>query len=184
VRVAAIRLDREFGACIRATVLGNRLEAIENYSFTRYRMEPEIYWPRLRWVADKAFLAPLDAQRALLDFALTSASLFVLFTLLAAFGGPWLWANLWFWAPVSVVGMAAARFFYMLAIHATDAMGDSMRGAVDLLRLDLLKRLGLERPSDIEAERKLWTQVSHLVVYGSVAENFALRKEEDEIAAP
>lgn len=166
------RLDRRFGsiASIRATRLGNVVEAYKAYAYKRYRIEGDVFWPHLQHVVPDEFRVRLDDTRIMLDFALTMATLSVAYAMLAIFVGPWLTASMPFWITVFGVGLLLAYLFYRLAVFLAEQFGDLVRAAYDLFRLRLLEKFGRTWPQTLEQEREKWSQLSRLVVYGFEAD--------------
>ena len=163
-------LDREFATevTVQPTRLGNIIESYNEYSFKRYGMEGEVFWPRLRQVA-KGDLPPLlDDRKIVLDFALTSATLSLLLTLAAGVAGPWLWHDAPFWVSAVLVGIVLTVMFYWLGVIVARQFGELVRTAYDLFRWDLLLGLRLKVPEQLalSEERKLWERVSQWIVYG------------------
>jgi|SRR5579864_1858990 len=170
-------LDRGFGALatVKATRLGNVIDSFNRYPFTRYRMETEVFWPRLQHVIAEDLSAHVGDQRILLDFSLTIASLAALYAALAVLVGPWVSFDPGLWLSTGAGAMGICIFSYFLAVSAAEQLGDLVRSSFDLFRLDLLKALGLERPQLVSAERSTWERMSQLVVYGELADDLALR---------
>lgn len=171
------RLDRNFAGIgvIRATALGNVIESYNQYSYKRYRIEGEIFWPRLRKVIAPEYRAVLDEPRIILDFALTTASLSLAYAGLALFVGPWLWYALWPWLLLALVAFLVCFLAYRLSIHAARQLGEVMRSSFDLFRLDLLTALHMPFPATYHDERARWTILSKLATYGIVSGDFPLR---------
>jgi hypothetical protein len=111
-------VDREYGVfeTIRPTRLGNVIESYNFYSYKRYKIETEIFWPRLRSVIKSEYLAVVDGSRILLDFALAMATLSLLFAILVIFVGPWIWYVPWLWIALFLAGLAGCVAFYRLAV--------------------------------------------------------------------
>jgi hypothetical protein len=161
------RLDRSYGSLrdIHATRLGNIIESYTSYSFKRYRIEPEVFWPHLQTVIGDKLRAALGESRTMLDFALTSATLAILYMLLCLFGGPWLYRSPWFWAWHVFGGAVIALMAYRTAVVVALQFGDLFRASFDLHRLDLLKALRRKAPATFGAERDKWAELSGLVLY-------------------
>jgi hypothetical protein len=151
---------------VKATRLGNCLDALDNYSYERYWMEGGVFWPHLEHLMKEDLRDDIENQRILLDFLLALASLSVVVALLAMFVGPWLWLS-WLWPGVIVVSGVVSYLMYRLSIPAAYALGSALRAGCDLYRQDLLLALGLEVPGTLAEERELWQQVSQLVIYGA-----------------
>jgi hypothetical protein len=173
IQTCSTSLDREFATevSIQPTTLGNIIASYNEYSFKRYNMEGELFWPRLRQVADQKFLEQLDDRKIVLDFALTSATLSGVFAMVATFGGPWLWHDRVFWTCLFMAGAALTVLFYWLAVIVARQLGELVRTAYDLFRWKLMGELKLEIPEKLTLgdERKLWEQVSQWIAYGVTA---------------
>ncbi|MBA5869126.1 MAG: hypothetical protein GDA68_03835 [Nitrospira sp. CR2.1] len=166
------RLDRRYGTrdTIRPTTLGNIVESYNAYSFVRYGMEGEIFWPHLQQHIPGPFMKKIDEQKIIFDFCLTMATLGVLYGLLALVFGPLLWANIRFW---TILGLFAVGFsyvvYYKLAVSIATQYGDLIRASFDLFRHDLLKAFSVKFDrSNISLleEKELWGKLSRLLVYG------------------
>lgn len=161
-------LDRFFGKLqtVKATTLGNVIEAYNCYPYKRYKIEPDIFWPRLRKVITPEYLSQIQESRILLDFLLAMATLAGLYAFLALTVGPWLWFNPWLWLILAGVGIVMSYFFYRLSIGAAFELGEMVRSSFDLFRLDLMAALQRPRPTTLAAEQAQWDELSGLAVYG------------------
>lgn len=184
--MALITLDRGFGlpGSVRPTALGNVLEAYNAYPYTRYRIEAEMLWPRLRFVMKPEHLGPVNDRQTLLDFSLAMASLGCVFGLLALLVGPWLWIDArpwpsslarWYWGALALAGFGAGWGFYRLGVLVAGGVGDLVRASFDLFRLDLMTALSRPDPRSLAEEREQWAQLSRLAVYGTELD-FPLRE--------
>ena len=183
--MALMTLDRSFGPpeSVKSTGLGNVIDAYNAYPYTRYRIEAEMLWPRLRFVMKPEQLGPVNDRQTLLDFCLAMASLGCLFGLLAAVVGPWLWIDtrqwhspaLWYWGFLALGGFGAGWGFYRLAVLVAGGFGDLIRASFDLFRLDLMAALSRPDPRSLREEREQWAQLSRLAIYGTELD-FPLRE--------
>lgn len=164
----AAALDRYYGsrATVRATTLGNVIESYNQYAYTRYKIEAEIFWPRLQKVVKPEFLSLVQEPRILLDFALTMTSLGMLYGLIVLVFGPWLWFNYWLWGSLALTGFATSFFFYRVCVGAATQLGEMIRASFDLFRLDLMAALERPHPESFKKEQEQWVEFSKLVVYG------------------
>ena len=176
IQTQTAALDRRFGSLetIRATDLGNVIESYNQYSAKRYKIEAEIFWPRLRAVVKPEYYTLVEESRILLDFSLTTASLSLLYTLLALFVGPWLWyrPSLWLW--LAAIAFSVSYFFYRLSVSAAYQLGEMIRSCFDLFRLDLMAALERPHPATFNIEQGQWEELSRLAVYG-VAPDFVIK---------
>jgi hypothetical protein len=131
-----------------------------------YRMEAEIFWPRLRRVIPPEYFGLIEQPRILLDFSLTMASLGAAYALLALLGGPWLWYSPLFWLLLAAVGCLASYLFYWLGVGAARQLGEMVRSSFDLFRLDLMEALARPHPATFLAEQKQWVELSKVAAYG------------------
>jgi hypothetical protein len=77
----AIELDTQFGSLgsIAGTRLGNIIQAYNEYSYKRYKMAAEIFWPRLQKVIGDDYGKLISDHKTKLDFAVTGISLASIF---------------------------------------------------------------------------------------------------------
>jgi len=165
------KLGRDFGPtnCIRSTRLGNIIEAYNQYSFTRYRIEPETFWPHLQTQIPDALARLLSNASTTMDFALTAATLAVVYVVLCALAGPWLYAS-FAWLLPCVSGVVVAMIAYGVAVAAAEQFGALFRAAFDLYRLPLLTALHRSAPTSLTLERTKWEELSRLVTYGETTD--------------
>jgi hypothetical protein len=170
-RALTRRHDLEFGpvGVIKATRLGNILEAIDNYPYSRYRIEGSVFWPHLELKMKDELLEDIQNQRILLDFVLALASLFGLLAVFALVLGPWIWLNaIWIWILVFIIAGVLSYGTYLISLPTSFALSRSLRAGCDLYRQDLLFALGVEAPETLDDERADWQRLSRLVIYGGV----------------
>ena len=162
-----LHLDRSFGPfyCVRPTRIGNIIESYTDYSYTRYRIEPEAFWPHLQQHIGDALKAQLADTRTMLYFALTLASLAIGYGSICLVVGPRLWLTpLWFL--YALISFIIAWVSYRVAVVAAEAFGDVFRACFDVHRLDLLRALRRRIPPSLAIERERWKQLSQLIMYG------------------
>lgn len=174
-----VRIDLTYGsyATIRPTLLGNIVEAYNQYPYRRYNIDGELLWARLAQVTPDSFNDNVQDKKAFLDFSLALAIGLVATALAALFYGPFLWSggDQWYvWPVVSASLFVISAIFYRTAVSAARDFGNTLRAACDLFRLDLMKSLGRPRPPDLATERAQWEELSQLAAYGTI-ENFDLR---------
>ena len=167
-QTGVVALDRQFGrfATIRPTELGNIIASYNEYAAKRYNIETSIFWPRLRKVISSEYSAIVQEPRILLDFALTMASLAVLYAALALLFGPWIWFSYGYWIGIAAAAGLVAYFFYRLSVSAATQLGELIRASFDLFRLDLLASLGRPRPASFDEELRYWREMNDLAFYG------------------
>jgi len=165
------QLDRSFASetAVLPTRLGNYIQSYNYYPFKRYGIEPEIFWHRLTRVMKKEDIEAVEDQRTLLDFALTMASLSVIYLGFAILLGPYLWFNTVLWCALGLISLLSIAFFYQLAVIVTRDLGDRIRASFDLNRLILLRALGCVMPRTYAAEKRTWQELSRLAVYGNMS---------------
>jgi hypothetical protein len=176
-QTAKFKLDRNFGffGNPASTRLGNIVESYNEYAYSRYRMEAEIYWSRLRAVIPKEYLTIVEEPRVLMDFGLTVASLGLIYSGITLFFGPWIWFNQIFWVILTIAGGLVAFAFYRIAVGAAYRFGELVRSSFDLYRLDLMIAFNLPTPTSHTQELTQWSQVDQLIVYGDHSD-FTIQK--------
>jgi len=174
-----VHLDRCYGlsGSIAPTELGNVVAAYDAYPFKRYGVEGDFLWSRLHQVIPPEFLASIQDRRIMLDFALAMATMSSTLTLVELIAGPWQWNATTLWVSIVTLLAVVSYLFYRIAIVAARGFGVLLRAACDLFRLDLMHALQRPRPSNLEEERRLWTELGQLSLYGNVKrpEEFRLR---------
>ncbi len=155
------------------TRFGNIIRNFETYPSAEYGVDAVTFWPRLAAIADKDYLAVVEDARSAVDFFINCATLsFLLAALLVAVGfsvtGPQMpVATLIRWPLEAAAALLVGYLFYLGASSRAAAWGATVKGAFDLYRWDLLKKLGYElTPSTREEERRLWRAISQQVIYG------------------
>lgn len=183
---------------ILPTRFGNTLKAAENYTGERYGFDGVHFWPRLVHVIPTEYKSNIDAVRNELSFLVNMSilsAIFSLFCLFAVFYCMWITnvvpsdstiflgflkkALPYFIA--LAVGLISSVIFYNASLFSVSSFGLMIRSSFDLFRLDLLKKLGLERPKDSAKEYDTWHALNELIILGSHSLTFTkidYRKEE------
>jgi hypothetical protein len=158
---------------ILPTRLGNVIRSFEYYPRREYQIDSIALWPRLIGIIPKDYAVAVDDAKTSFDFMMNCSALSVLLSvsmLLAGLISParptsvmpileWL-------IMISVFGLLS-YFFYLLSINRVGAWGALVKGAFDLYRWELLKKLGYKQePQSREEERKLWGEISRQMIYG------------------
>jgi len=159
------------------TRLGNVIRAFEEYPRAVYGTSAIPLWPRLIAVVDKDYKPVLDEAKASLDFMINASFLSGLLSSSILVAGLLVPERIHWWPWLLQLSLAAlaARLFYVASIGQAASWGAQVKGAFDLFRWDLLKKLGYERPGiSPEAERELWKHISQRMVYGNPPEGVPL----------
>lgn len=160
LNAAAVRSDFA-DPDFRPTLLANRRAASERYPLDAYGVDFDFIWPRLRLalIKNKELNDIVDTAQGQLDFALLSAALSTITTIV------WvpltaIWGDS-FPAYLSVIGLGpvAIWFFFQLTIAAQDAFGAVLSTAIDAMRFDLLTVLHRPLPVSLDQERKDWKEL-------------------------
>ena len=163
---------------------GNTLKAAENYSGERYGLDGVHFWPRLIQVIPIDYKLSIDNVRNELSFLVNMSVLSITFSLLCvlamfysmstvnvAIATPAIYAEFVGKAAkyliAAALGFINCRIFYNASIFSVGSFGLMIRSSFDLFRLDLLKKLGLERPKDSIEEFESWNRMNELIVLGS-----------------
>ena len=166
------------------TRFGNSLKAAENYSGERYGLDGVHFYPRLVQVIPTDYKLGIDNARNELSFLVNMSILSVLFSLLCVFAvfysmgsvtgagtNPAVYIEFSGRAAkylsAAALGFISCGFFYNASIFSVGSFGLMIRSSFDLFRLDLLKKLGLERPKDSIEEFETWQRLNELIVLGS-----------------
>lgn len=152
------------------TRLGNTIRSFEDYPRRQYGMSAIPLYPRLLAVIEPGYAAAMDDAKSSFDFMINVSFLSALSgggLLLAGVGARgWTGLGAAFWLQVAGL-LVASRVFYAGSIAQAATWGDLVRGAFDLYRGTLLAQLGYaQKPSDLRAERALWSAVSQQMIFG------------------
>jgi hypothetical protein len=159
---------------ILPTRLGNVIRSFERYPDEQYGMESILFWTRLVSVIDKDYANIITDAKTSLDFMLNSSLLSAILAFAALILGLIFPQNtlasptmLAAWLVKIGAFFTLAYIFYMNAIPRAEAWGETVKGAFDLYRGDLLKKLGYQQePKTPLSERDLWNKISRQKIYG------------------
>jgi hypothetical protein len=171
-------------ADILPTRFGNTLKAAENYTGERYGFDGVHFWPRLVQVIPAEYKSSIDAVRNELSFLVNMSVLSAVFSLLCVFA---VFYCMWITTVVPsdstvflrflnkalpyfialVAGLISSVFFYNASLFSVGSFGLMIRSSFDLFRMDLLKKLGLNRPKNSIEEYNTWQSLNELIVLGS-----------------
>lgn len=163
---------------------GNTLKAAENYPGERYGLDGVQFWPRLVHVIPTEYKLSIDNTRNELSFLVNMSILSALFSFLsllaiffsmAGIDGAGTDTKIYFefWSLAgkyiiyATFGIISCYFFYNTSIFSVSSFGLMIRSSFDLFRLDLLKKFGVEKPTDSIKEFDVWNQLNELIVLGS-----------------
>lgn len=148
------------------TRLGNRLLAAERGAFELYGADGIFLWPRMIHVIPREVVQDVEDTRATLEFLLVVALWLALFGVgnlgILTFAG----------APAALLtacflgGIVGAWSVYRSALPAAMEYGEQLRTAIEVYRHDLLARLKLGMPEDVDAEKELWLSHREYVFSG------------------
>jgi hypothetical protein len=115
----------------------------------------------------------VDDAKTTFDFMMNCSALSLLLSasmLLAGMIYPARFTSIWplvEWLVAISVFASLSYLFYVLSINRVSAWGALVKGAFDLYRWELLKKIGYQQePKSREAERKLWSEISRQMIYG------------------
>jgi outer membrane protein OmpA-like peptidoglycan-associated protein len=143
-----VQYDQEAGDVVvtQPTRFGNITQAYNLYSFRRFQLDGETYWPQLRYLMNKTtegqkLLEAIADRRMTLDFSLATASLSMSFAILMFVGLPFFNKNYYATIVAGTAFLLVTRIFYNAAVAAAASVGDLVRAAYDLFADKLLREL-------------------------------------------
>jgi hypothetical protein len=158
---------------ILPTKLGNIIRAFEYYPDREYGMDAVTIWPRLIAKIDSAYAASIDDAKTAFDFLINISFLSAVSSLLQVAAGlcyrkPFVsQGELLTWLLLLIITAASAVVFYRLSFSRAAEWGETVKGAFDLYRKDLLTQLGYElKVTTRDEERTLWDQISKQMIFG------------------
>jgi hypothetical protein len=166
------QFDRSFGnkQSVKGNKLGNVVESYNYYSYSRYRLEAEVFWPHLQEVISDSMMAKLQDARMLLDFSISMATLAAMYSILVLIFGLWLTSHYIILGVLTGTAFLTTSLFYGMGVFAAMQFGDLVRACFDLYRLKLMKAFNLTIPPEFSKQRKLSLQISQLLVYGETSD--------------
>jgi hypothetical protein len=160
---------------ILPTRLGNVIRSFEYYPGREYRIDSIALWPRLVAIIPKDYAVAVDDAKTTFDFMLNCSLLSVILTVSILLAGliyamplnSWSLGLYWFGNVAFFASLS--YFFYRLSIDRVSAWGAMVKGAFDLYRSELLKKLGYKHePASRQKERDLWEKISRQIIYGDL----------------
>jgi hypothetical protein len=151
--------------------LGNIHRAFEDYSFNCYNMDGRFFWPRLSEVIPDSYAAKIEEQNNALAFLLNSSLISVLISLemlVLPFVSPTGAGELGWCIGIALLCGLLFYVFYHGATSIAVTYGHYIRTCFDLFRLDLLKELHIDPPTELggEEEKALWRSVHEFLILG------------------
>ena len=148
------------------THLGNVIRAFETYTTRQYGAGAISLWPRLAGVLDPSVVQTLDNAKMAFDFMINSAFLTLVLAAMSTAAGlmwkppvadslyrPWeVWAFVFFFL---------SYLSYIAAINRAREWGTQVKSGFDLCRLNLLTKLGYQKPADLTEERRMWEVINY-----------------------
>lgn len=170
-RLAEFWLEQRFPdseAKVLPTKFGNRIRAWEDYARTRWSLETVAIRPHIESLLQQQETDLRTDAETDLAFALNASLLASVIALVLgidrAIEQP---PSLWFIASC-LTPLLAALALYEIAIVAAVSWGNTVRAAIDLHRLDLYDKLGVQHPTTIADDRAVGVAINQMLLYGSV----------------
>lgn len=159
----------ERAGLVLPTRLGNVIRSFERYPAWQYDIESIEVWPRLRGVIEKDYASAIDEALGSLSFLLNLSLLSGSLGMLILGAGVWNPPDrflLRVLLPAAIAG-GLSYFLYLVAIPQANRWGVLFKGAFDLYRWDLLKKMGYRQmPKERKEERRLWRAISFQTMLG------------------
>lgn len=156
------------------TRLGNVIAAFEHYAKEDYGMSSVTLWPRLLAKVDPVYASLVENSKIAFDLVLNLSFLLAVLALEYVYVG--LWLKLWWpllprlaFVLIAAGGLGLLSCLcYQAAINRAVAWGNTVKGAFDLYRWDLLAQLGYRsQPKTPNQERRLWRMISNRMMTGA-----------------
>lgn len=155
------------------TKLGNVIRSFEYYPHREYQMDAVKTWSRLIAKIDPTYAATIDDAKTSFDFMINLSFLgavSVVIQLAAGlfYGKPLASADdllTWLWRMFLTALVAPASYY--LSISRAVAWGETVKGAFDLYRKELLAQLGYDvKITSRQQERRIWSKISFQMIFG------------------
>lgn len=151
---------------IAPTKLGNALRAFETYGVDRFGMDSQTLWTELYAVVPQSLQLEIDRARSLVDFFVALVYLTLGFAVVSFIGGliePDLKIRCW---ASGLIALFLAMAWYDFAVLSTSYWHTTVQALVNIGRTKLAEAMGLQLPSSLEEERRMWSLVTQFVYYG------------------
>jgi hypothetical protein len=149
---------------VLSTTFGNRIKAAETYGKTRFGLDTPTVLFDLRASVDATLVSDVDQAALVVDAAVGAMTVSVLFVAASVV------AAVWSRSAVPLLGalgasIALVPLYYGAREAATEFLG-AMRALVNVGRIPLATKLGLQLPASLADERRLWSAVHNYVFWG------------------
>jgi len=178
---------------VKPTDLGNVFAKMEDYSFQRYGMDSNLYWPRLTAVIPDEYKGQIGELKTTLDFMLNTSLLAAVFGVFALIVGIWnqptasILVRQWKPSPTAIllglVALIATYGFYRIAVKIAQEFSANVTSCFDLFRWDLLEKHGIAKPSSLIGERQLWRTLARFIYRGELFYSPTITSNEDEFTS-
>jgi hypothetical protein len=148
---------------VMPTRLGNILRASEDYASLRYSIDSVVIWPRLYFYLPDTFIANLTSAETAMTTMLVMAGLSFTFAVIACL------VLALFTTKALLFAICASGFFlawlcYRNSLHSARLYAELIKSAFDLHRWELLEAMHVKLPATLEEERKIWDDVTQLIL--------------------
>ncbi|MFL5897494.1 MAG: hypothetical protein ACJ76D_03395 [Solirubrobacterales bacterium] len=157
---------------VAATRLGNILRSAEAYGASRYGIDSVRIWSRLYPLLPDALTTSMVSARTSMEFLLAVSFLAGIYAPLASLyligmNGPLVWTF-----SSLLGGTAIAVVTYHAAMQPAAIYGETIRSAVDLYRLELVKAMAKPLPKTMREETRTWRELHLLFDRGTEDPNW------------
>jgi hypothetical protein len=170
---------------VLATSFGNVLRAFEEYPWRLYGIDPISTWPRLVSVLPDGYLGQIADSKMVVTFFLNVCVVGLSLVCETALVSPSGDLEKWFGAALGWAAIAAVA--YQSSKWAAGVWGEYFRGAFDLYRLDLLRRMCLELPTGPMSgpqEQEVWQRVQLITFFAEESPELRVVVKESPVRQP
>jgi hypothetical protein len=164
---------------ILPTKFGNILKAAETYPMSRYRIDSVPIWPRLIHAMPNSYYSKVDETSNQLSFLMNCTILTFSYSLIALaaslycitlslFASSALPISAWIYFCLFIISLSIAVIFLRAAELVVTDYGLLIRSSFDLFRRDLLRKLELAPPLNLNDEQNLWEDVCEFMNIGTI----------------
>jgi hypothetical protein len=148
---------------VMPTRLGNILRASEDYARLRYSIDSVVIWPRLYFYLPDTFKANLTSADTAMTTMLVLAGLSFTFAVIACLVLALFTSKVLLFA-ICTSGFFLAWLCYRNSLHSARLYAELIKSAFDLHRWELLDAMHVKLPKTLEEERKIWDDVTQLIL--------------------
>jgi hypothetical protein len=156
------------------TKFGNVYRAYEVYSRVVYELDAIPAWPRIEMLLPSRVQDQIRDARAPLDFTV-NLLLLSLISIVVSLGEDIAWRS-GIRVYIYVIPVLLIAYSWFMLPNTAHQWGEVVRSIVDLYRDRLARALGLRLPENPDEERRMWREVSRMMIFRTSSSLTSIRE--------